>query len=296
MASTGQKWLIGCGIGCGAVILIFLLIAGGSFFLIKNTVQDFKAVEAITEQLEDEYGTVESYCPSAIGVISADRIERFIAIRDSILGISGDIVSKIDELSENIDRLENDDVKSIKDVFQIISKGAGVVPQLADYYFTRNQALLTNEMGPGEYFYLYITIYYSYLGHNPGDGPQFKLMDKRQHRRGVDWNTEDNDDRTPEEIIENRREWITSLVRDLMLTMLECQMESLEQSDHVDRIWKNALTREVKALRSDPDRLVWQDGLPRTLTQNLSVYRDALELRYDAMLNPLEVMAELDDN
>ncbi|NQT25688.1 hypothetical protein HQ585_10055 [candidate division KSB1 bacterium] len=296
MASTGQKWLIGCGIGCGAVILIIVLLVGGSFLLVKNTVQDFKAVEAITEQLEAEYGTVESYCPPADGVISIDRIEQFIAIRDSMLVVSEDIAERVDELSENIDRLENDDVKSFKDVFKLISKGAGVVPQLADYYLTRNQALLANEMGTGEYFYLYITIYYSYLGHDPGDGPQFKLMDNKHRRRGVNWNTEDDDDLTPVETIENRREWVTTLVRDLMLPMLECQMESLQQSGHADNTWKNALAREIQALHSDPDRLVWQDGLPRTLTQNLSIYRDELDSRYDAMLNPLEVMAELDDN
>jgi hypothetical protein len=293
MASTGQKWLIGCGIGCGAVILIILLLVGTGVFFARKAVRGFRAVEAVSEQLESENGTVESYCPPADGVIAVDRIERFIAVRDSMLEISTEIGARVAELSDNIDRLENEDVKSFRDVLQIITRGAGVVPQLADFYFTRNRALLKNEMGLGEYLHLYITIYYRYLGNNPGDGPPFKLMDNEHQRRGLDWEGGDGDDLTEEEIVENRRIWVTSFVHDLLLPMLECQMESLNESGYADRVWKTALAREIQALRSDPDRLVWQDGLPKAVIMNLPPYREQLQLRYDAMLNPLEIMSEM---
>ena len=34
MADSGKKWLIGCGVGCGAVILLGILLSvGGSLYL-----------------------------------------------------------------------------------------------------------------------------------------------------------------------------------------------------------------------------------------------------------------------
>jgi len=294
MASTGQKWLIGCGIGCGVVILIVLLLIGAGAFLVRDTVKNFKAVETITEQLEAEYGTVESFCPPADGGITGDRIGRFVAVRDSMLDISGDIATRVDDMMKNIDRMENDEVNSFGDVLQIIQKGAGVLPQLADFYYTRSSALLANEMGLGEYLYLYVTIYFGFLEHNPGDGPPFKLMD--HHRRsGVTWNDDKDEDLSQEEVIERRRIWVSSIVRDLMLDMLTCQLENLEESDTTDHSLKQALMHEIEALKEDKDRLVWEDGMPRALTRNLEPYRIELELRYDTLLNPLEIMGELDD-
>lgn len=296
MSSTGQKWLIGCGIGCGAVVVLILLLIGTGVFFTRKAVRGFKAVEATSQRLEAEYGAVESYCPPPDGGVSAGRIERFIAVRDSLADVSGEIAERIAELSDNILRLENDEVKSFGDVMRVITRGVSVVPQLADYYATRNRALLEHGMGPGEYLYLYFTIYYAYLGVDPGDGPPFKIMDHGGRHRGLDWETGDEDDLSGEEIRANRRLWITSTVHDLMLPMLECQLESMEMSSMADPAWRRALGREVEALRTDPNRLIWADGLPPTLFAPLSLYRVELTMRYDAMLNPLEVMSTMDEN
>lgn len=296
MASTGQKWLIGCGIGCGVIILLILLLIGTGVFFASKAVQGFKAVEEVNEELETRYGAIDSYCPPADGGITDDRIVRFVAVRDSLIEVSGEITDRINELSDNIQRLENDNVKSFSDVFQMITKGAGVVPQLADYYYTRNRALLANGMGPGEYLYLYFTVYYGFLGYDPGDGPPFKIMDHHNRRRGLDWESGDEDDLSEAEIRANRRLWVISMVHELMLPMLECQLDSLETCGAVNRGWKRALNREVEAMRADPDRLVWKDGLPSALSDPLAPYRTELALRYDAMLNPLEVMTALDDD
>ena len=69
--STAKKWLIGCSIGCGAiVVLIGLLIAGGYFFF-KNIVDEFKDTEVLMDTLTEQYGRVKDFCPNPDGAISS---------------------------------------------------------------------------------------------------------------------------------------------------------------------------------------------------------------------------------
>ena len=81
MASTASKWLLGCGIGCGALILIGVLIVGVGYLFVKDTVQDFKETEISMERITEAYGEIEDYCPRADGHIPADRIEIFLPWR-----------------------------------------------------------------------------------------------------------------------------------------------------------------------------------------------------------------------
>ena len=62
MAGTGRKWLIGCGVGCGAVVLLGILLSvGGSLYMMRPF---NKAVEA-QKALEVEFGSRDSYIPPA---------------------------------------------------------------------------------------------------------------------------------------------------------------------------------------------------------------------------------------
>ena len=40
--TTGQKWLVGCGIGCGALILIALALVAGGIGFFRGVVSDLE--------------------------------------------------------------------------------------------------------------------------------------------------------------------------------------------------------------------------------------------------------------
>ena len=59
----------------------------------------------------------------------------------------------------------------LKSVFQVMGSGVGMAQDIGHLFEARNQALLDKGMGIGEYTYIYILAYYSWLGHSPDDGP-----------------------------------------------------------------------------------------------------------------------------
>ena len=72
VAGSGKKWLVGCGVGCGAVVLLgILLTVGGSLYMMKPF---NKAVDA-QKALEAEYGTRETYIPLK-GTVAGEVVNR----------------------------------------------------------------------------------------------------------------------------------------------------------------------------------------------------------------------------
>ena len=53
-SSSTKKWLIGCGIGCGAILLIVIILVMGGFFFIRNIVEGFKSSEVLMDTLVEQ--------------------------------------------------------------------------------------------------------------------------------------------------------------------------------------------------------------------------------------------------
>lgn len=285
MDETGKKILIGCGIGCGVIVVLFLLLCGTGAFLVKDTIQSFRATEVSNENLVAVYGQIEDYCPPADGRISAERIETFLAVRSGMDSIYLDMEKGIDDFTQDIRDVQDSD-KSFWKIVGIIRKGFSALPGLANFYTVRNEALLEAGMGDGEYLYLYITIYYAYLGKSITDGPEFKIFG-RDENGNRDWS--DDESETVEEVQAQREDAIITKSRRLFLIWLDCQLESLEASGDSGRAWKRALVKEIDALETDRHRLVWEDGLPSVIRESLEPYHDRLMNSYIPLLNPFEV-------
>jgi len=86
-SSSTKKWLIGCGIGCGAIALIVIILVMGGFFFIRNVVQDFRSSEELMDTLVEEFGAIQEYCPSPNGAIEPERLEAFLAVREEGMGM-----------------------------------------------------------------------------------------------------------------------------------------------------------------------------------------------------------------
>ncbi len=284
-SSSTKKWLIGCGIGCGVVILIAVILLASGYFFIKNIVDEFKDTEAMTEVLTERFGRIPDFCPDPEGTIRPERIEAFLSARDGFAPVRERITKSMEALSRGRDKDEVE-VEKPKSVLTMMRQGFGIIPQTAEFIKTRNEALLDSEMGLGEYYYLYAVAYYSWLGKAPADGPDFQIVGPDEEDDFVYWDREDSKER--------RRERLLRRLNRMLLPMLHNQREKLiaEGGAKASGEWQQILEREIEALEEDRERLLWQDSLPEVIEASLRPYRDRLEASYNPMTNPLEVMIE----
>lgn len=282
-SSKTKKWLIGCGIGCGVVILGFIILGSAGYFFIKDIVKNFQASETLMNTLTDRYGTPREFIPDPDGAIRPARLEIFLAVRSSMTPAMEEMERTINILSE-MEQKDRYKEEPSPNVFTKIKTGLGFPIQMAEFYRSRNQALLDNEMGMGEYYYIYVMSYYSFLGKSPTDGPPFRVDD--QSSRGTIMFSERHS-----ETQEDRMDSMLRRVHRQIFPILQNQYKKLTEGDvsRAKEKWRTALAAEIKAMESDRYRLPWGDGLPDILKTSLKPYRSRLESSYNAMLNIFEV-------
>lgn len=285
-SSTTKKWLIGCGIGCGVVILGFIILGTAGYFFIKDIVKDFNKTEILMDTLKERYGTTREFSPDPDGAIRPARIEIFLAVRSSMAPAMEEMERTINILSE-MEHRDRDTEESSENIFTKIKTGLGFATQIAEFYRSRNQALLDNDMGMGEYYYIYVMSYYSLLGKSPSDGPPFRVED--QAAGGRIMFTERR-----RETQEDRMDQMLRRVHRQIFPILQNQYKRLTEWDvsRAKEKWRTALAAEIEAMESDRYRLPWGDGLPDILKTSLEPYRSRLESSYSAMLNIFEVITE----
>lgn len=280
-SSSTKKWLIGCGIGCGAILLIVILLVMGGFFFVRNIVEGFKDTDALMDTLIAQHGEIQEYSPDPDGAIKPERLEAFLEAREVMAPARDEIEKSFRILEEGRDE-ETGDEES-RSVFKRIKTGFGMIPQIADFYKSHVQALLDVEMGMGEYYYIYTVAYYSWLGKPVLEGPDFQIRGDNEGYRYRDW-----DDQESEEV---RRDITFRWLHRISLPMLQKQHEKLISGDvpRVQSGWRIALQAEIEAMESNRYRLIWQDGLPEVIQKSLEPYRQRLEDSYSPMTNALEI-------
>jgi hypothetical protein len=286
-SSTASKWLIGCGIGCGVVILLAVILGLGGYFFVKNIADGFEETEAIAETLKERYGEVKEFTPDPEGAIRQERLEAFLSVRNSMEPVKVEFENSINILSDE-ERESQLKEEPSAGVLTKIKTGFGIIPLIAEFYTRRNQGLLDAEMGLGEYYFIYVVSYYSWLGKSPGDGLEYNLRDDDEHDRGVYWRGSRSED------LENRLDDVLRQLNRQILPMLQNQFAKLTGIDvsPIRGPWRKALTAEIEAMEADRFRLPWQDGLPDVLEASLRPYRGRLETSYSKVLNSLEMVIE----
>lgn len=285
-SNTTKKWLVGCGIGCGAIILIAIVLGITGFMFFKNIVNEFKDTEEMMNVLTERYGKISDYCPNPDGSISADRLEAFLKVRDTFSESRKELEASMQALQDRTTGTEVE-VRKPRNVFQMVKLGFGLVPQIAEFMKSRNQALLDAEMGMGEYYYIYVIAYFSWLGNLPEDGPDFQINESGEESSR--WGELDRD-----QVREERRDLLLRRLHRMMLPMLHNQLEKLVSGEvyEAQAEWKTSLEAEIQAMEEDRFRLPWEDGLPVQTKASLEPFRSQLEQSYNAMTNPMELTWE----
>ncbi len=167
MADSGKKWLIGCGVGCGTVILLGILLSvGGSLYMMRPF---NKAIDA-QKELVAEFGGREAYIPPPQG-ITPDRLEKFMAVRRTVMPMCtefqklGESFAAMEELDKNGEEPSKGEV--FKAVGDLTGNIFGMVGDMGRFIQLRNEALLEGGMGLGEYAWIYVLVYNSWLGNSP---------------------------------------------------------------------------------------------------------------------------------
>jgi hypothetical protein len=285
MAKGKSKWLLGCGIGCGVVVLIVIVIGAGGIFFIRSTLKDFDEVIAAREQLQERFGTVSQFIPAADGAIPPERVELFLAVRDS-MQVVRDCLSEAFMVLHSVDRKDEAKERSAS-TWSLVKTGLGVAGQMSDFFRIRNQALLDLGMGLGEYTYIYVMSYYVWLGYSPTESPENFEWD-------IDPNTgeyrvkSDRGDQSYE--VQGTATPKRRLCQNLR-SMLRNQLEALPQATDsgMDDPWGRRLAGEIEKLQNDALQLPWQDELPAPIADSLTPYRDRLVDSYSLATNILEL-------
>lgn len=283
---SSNKWLVGLGIGCGGVVVIVIALVVAGYFFIRSTTQGFRDSQGLMKTLEQRYGPPEAYVASPDGVIGADRLDVFLAVREACAEARTGLETSLETLAKDRESGEAGGRRS-RNVFSSIRAGVGMIPQFSGFVRSRAQALLDRGMGLGEYYYIYVVAYYSWLKKSPEDGSSI------QFRGG----TFGPVNRNSEDAREMTRDMTLRRIHRAVLPMLEKQLDGLRSAagsggGRGRETWAAALEAEIKPMETDAFRIPWPDGVPEVIGKSLGPYRDRLESSYSRPTNILEFILE----
>jgi len=282
MASTTQKWFIGCGIGCGLIILVGALIGGGLFFAIKDVVKEGESIDESFEAMDAAFGEARHFTPSLDGAIAYDRMEVFLDARDA----SAESREKMASILYTLD--DDDGGQGDSGILAKIKAGATLIPATLSFIKDRNEHLLDQGMGVGEYTYIYSLAYFAYLDKDLTDGPSFQMTgdDRDEDDRGFTWKVESGDD---SKVLDKREREIRRHLHYMQLDFLINQISAMEEAVGVDDGWLEALRAEKVAMDSASRRLLWEEELPSAIAASFGPFVDRLEESYSPIMNVIEV-------
>lgn len=165
MAGTARKWLLGCGLGCGGLLLLAI---GGPVVLGLFLMPPLDRAIDAQKDLAAQLGERDSYVPPA-GPVAADRLDAFLAVRRAVMPHCAPFeefardMGRMDEIGEQDKRPGGGEI--LKAVTSVTGSVLGLVGDIGKLNEARNRALLEQRMGLGEYTWIYMLAYHAWLGH-----------------------------------------------------------------------------------------------------------------------------------
>ncbi|HKI83568.1 MAG TPA: hypothetical protein VKA63_04455 [Candidatus Krumholzibacteria bacterium] len=150
-----KKFMIGCGIVVGVILLISIVSSWIFVRSLKNQLPEIKPLKEREEQLVKLYGRLDDYTPPLNGRISPERMELYLQIRENQPHDTQLFVDALDEVSEQEKEMhEATGLEKLKRGLKMAKSGMAVARVTMVYLSARDSLLLADEMSPGEYLYL----------------------------------------------------------------------------------------------------------------------------------------------
>jgi hypothetical protein len=247
MRRKTPRWLVGWMVGCGLALLLALMVVGVGAYWLLNLYGEYDQVVGIRQELEGRFGAQDAFVPLPDGSVGAERVEIFLSIRDTLRGYC----QRFQDTFGVFDRVEQmdqrDEDPSARELFGLLRSAMGTVPLLVEFFEARNRLLLEKGMGLGEYTYIYVLAYHSWLGYAASEWPDGPEQDG-----------------------------IFDRVHAALLKMLRAQRARIDEASPELEGMATALENEIVALEVDPARVPWQDGLPPAIVDSLAPHRSRL--------------------
>lgn len=277
MAKKTRSWLIGCGIGCGAILVLGILLIGPGYYFVSDTLDGFDGAITIRETLEEKFGTAEEFTPWSDGVIPSDRMEVFLAVREATDPARDAIAALVSGLPLTPEKARELDEMSFMErmgaVLDIPKSALGGTAGRGDFFKARNQAMLDEGMGMGEYIYIYTLAYHSWLKIRTDEGlDALELDEEVPPGRGP----------FGDDGFGGRR-------RQSMLVILRNQLDALPEGDAEADALRVDLEEQIGAMEEDPGRVPWQANLPDRILASLQPYRQRLIETYNPLSDTFEL-------
>lgn len=240
---------------------VFFIAAGIYFVLIP--VQQSKRLE---QNLIERFDWANEYIPPANGLIAPDRSEKFIRVREAVQTNCAifqnilDNVMKLEEMESNQDMSAGE---KASEGFESLQSMFNAAPNFLEFMDARNIALLAEEMGLGEYIYIYLAAY----------GPQ---LAKEKDSRYAD----------------QEEAYISPRARDEYVQILANQLTAMEATgpSATTQALVTTLQAEISALQDGTHSSPWPNGPPAMIDNSLAPYREQLNDLYCEGIVEIELM------
>lgn len=249
--------------GCLLIVIALVFITASGVYFLTADIRDAKRLE---QTLIDRYDWANNYVPSPDGAIPPQRVEKFIRVRQAVQTQCHDYqavltsVAKLDEIDSNEDTTASEaastGMEGLKSAFS-----AG--PKMIRFSNTRNQALVNEEMGIGEYIYIYLNAYGKQLASEP-DSPYSGMEEAYLSPRA-------------------REEFIQILNN--QLAALDASGQQASHTELADR-----LRQEIEALESNSQSSPWPNGPIGAVRESLAPYEQELAELYCSGIVKLELL------
>ncbi len=274
MGFKDNNWVKGCGIGCGALVLlgVVVFVAGGLW--VRGVFDGVRELSDSQDKLAEIHGAPGDYVPAADQSIPPQRIEIFLAVRDTMSSGWDELERACTALPDKVESARGGPRK----IFAALTGLAGMVNPIAEHLDRRNELLLDVGMSLGEYLHIYTTAYYGWLGKDPGTGPVTELDGVREEMFS-------------DEDAMYSRERCFRVSRRLMLDFLRNAIRSLpaEGEPGGDPVLADRLAAELRRCELQPKVIPWTDGLPAAAEASLDPYRDRLFSAWNGPSNCFEL-------
>jgi len=247
-----RRWLSpGCLIPLVALLVLFCI---GSYF----TLAPVREAKQLEQQLNHTLAPVPEFVPAANGAIPAARLEKFLNVRARLLSETGQVQQTLARI-QRLETVENESDISAREGLGFLKDAFGFLAKFLAFQNARNNALMQEGMGLGEYFYIYVAAYGSRLCPPNEDGS---------------W---PSDNRSVSE----------RLTRELA-QILRNQLMALETTPGEPEL-VSALQNEIDLLTSQQRPLPWLAGVPPALAASLTPFRQELDQYYCETTRELEL-------
>ncbi len=247
------------------LLIVFIVLATVvmGLYLLMAPIRDSKQLE---QALIDQFGHSSDYVPAASGFVPAERMEHFILVRQSVQTSCTDFQTVLKEIRafeapDTYKELPADE--KMEQGISGFKNMLSAAPKFLEFINQRNSTLSSQEMGLGEYIYIYLAVYTEQLA---GEADSAYAGTEEAY--------------------------VSPRVRAEFSKMLTHQLDAIEAAGSADIRdgLEQAITSEITRLMQDNNEPPWAHGLPESLQESIAPFQQRLENLYCSGIVKIELM------